>query len=222
MATCDDPVRSRSYEYNTLTITLGVISSLCAAQRLALKPIWKIGFGFYDYCMLAAAICNILSLIIKIYGVSDNGLGRDIWTLEPASVSRFGLFFFTLIVLYFAQVALLKLAILFFYLSIFPTPIIRELLWGTVIFNSLYGATFVLVAIFQCQPVHYFWTRWSGTYTGRCLDTNAITWSNAAISILLDIWMLAIPLSRLGALQMNWKKKVGVGMMFCVGALYDP
>jgi hypothetical protein len=56
-------------------------------------------------------------------------------------------------------------------------------------------------------------------HEGSCLNINAIAWANAIISILLDVWMLAIPLWQLKGLQLDWKKKLGVGMMFSVAAL---
>ncbi|KAK7703044.1 hypothetical protein SLS64_009315 [Diaporthe eres] len=39
----------------------------------------------------------------------------------------------------------------------------------------------------------------------------------SAISIVEDVWMLAIPLSQLHSLQLHWKKKIGVAIMFCTG-----
>jgi hypothetical protein len=48
---------------------------------------------------------------------------------------------------------------------------------------------------------------------------NGLAWSNAAISIVLDGWMLALPISQLFGLQLHWKKKIGVAMMFVVGTL---
>lgn len=41
--------------------------------------------------------------------------------------------------------------------------------------------------------------------------------ARAAMSVALDVWMLAIPFSQLPGLKLHWKKKVGVGLMFFVG-----
>lgn len=51
------------------------------------------------------------------------------------------------------------------------------------------------------------------------LNANAIGWANAAISVALDVWMLAVPLWNLKRLNLHWKKKVGVAAMFVVGTL---
>lgn len=83
--------------------------------------------------------------------------------------------------------------------------------------------------MFQCKPISYFWDQWDGLHSGTCpINTNSLGWANgkhtyldlesnryssniliAAISIVEDVWMLAIPLSQLHSLQLHWKKKIG-------------
>ena len=83
----------------------------------------------------------------------------------------------------------------------------------------MYGvAKFVFVGIFQCKPINFYWKNWDGEHTGSCLSVNSLGWSNAVISILLDVFMLGIPISQLIGLQLHWKKKLGAGLMFTVGS----
>lgn len=44
-------------------------------------------------------------------------------------------------------------------------------------------------------------------------------WTRAAIAIALDVWIMAIPLWQLRKLSMDWKRKLAVGLMLCVGVL---
>ncbi|KAJ3515198.1 hypothetical protein NM208_g14993 [Fusarium decemcellulare] len=217
MTSCDAPIRDRTGEYIALSNTFAVISGVFLAQRFASKLYWKLPLGLDDWFILITFLCGVPSSVLNVHGTAANGLGRDIWTLTPEKITKFGMFFHVMAALYFAQITLLKLSLMFFYLRIFPTAGVRKLLWGTVIFNVVVGLVFVFVAIFQCQPVSYFWEKWDGEHEGHCMDINAITWSNAAISIALDFWMLAVPLFQLKALNLDWKKKIGVGMMFSVG-----
>ncbi|KAF4981965.1 hypothetical protein FZEAL_2311 [Fusarium zealandicum] len=217
MTSCDAPIRDKSAEYINLSNAFAAISALFITQRFISKIYWKLELGLDDWFILITFLCGVPSTVINVHGTAANGLGRDIWTLTPTNITKFGMFFHVMAILYFAQVTLLKLALLFFYLRIFPTSGVRKTLWGTVIFNCIFGLTFVFVAAFQCQPISYFWEKWDGEHEGHCADLNAITWSNAAISIALDFWMLAVPLSQLRSLNLDWKKKVGVGLMFCVG-----
>lgn len=93
------------------------------------------------------------------------------------------------------------------------------MLWATFVVTAMWSVAFLLWTIFQCQPVNFYWKEWEQIHKGHCSDPNALTWSHAAIGIVIDIWMLAIPLWQIRSLQLHWKKKVGVAVMFCVGTL---
>jgi hypothetical protein len=194
------------------------IASVFVVVRFAFKIAYsKSEIGLDDWAVLATLMTGIPSIIVTNYGTVKHGLGQDMWTLNAAEITKMLKFFYIMASLYFTQLTLLKLTLLFFYIRVFPSRPVQRLLWGTVIFVSLWGFTYVVLAIFQCQPITYFWTHWDGLHKGHCLDINAITSSNAGISIALDLWILGIPLWQLWGLKMHWKKKVGVAVMFCVG-----
>lgn len=114
---------------------------------------------------------------------------------------------------------MVKLTMLIVYLRIFPSKVIRRLLWGTMVFLGFYGFAFFITGLMQCAPRNYFWLMWDGQHEGRCININALGWANAIISIVLDLWILALPLSQLRSLRMHWKKKLAVALMFIVGTL---
>lgn len=121
--------------------------------------------------------------------------------------------------MYFIEVALVKISILFFYLRIFPGTTFRKVVYGTLIFTGLTSTVFVLATIFQCSPINYQWKQWDGEHEGKCIDNNALAFSNGGINIVLDVWVLILPLLQILRLNLHWKKKLGVTLMFCVGAL---
>ncbi|EYB21256.1 hypothetical protein FG05_30714, partial [Fusarium graminearum] len=41
--------------------------------------------------------------------------------------------------------------------------------------------------------------------------------NSGSINIALDVWILSIPLSQLKKMNLDWRKKIGVGIMFSVG-----
>jgi len=218
LRTCEAPIRNRGGRYVTLSNTMVTVAAIFVAIRFAYKIlVTRADIGWDDWTVLATLITAVGSAIITVFGTVKHGLGQDIWTLRPEEITKMLRYFYVMATLYFTQVTLLKLTLTFFYIRVFPSPRVQRLLWGTVIFISLWGFTFVMTAIFQCRPIHYFWTKWDGLHEGHCLDINAITTSNASLSIALDFWILGIPLFQLWGLKMNWKKKVGVGLMFCVG-----
>ncbi|KAH7124642.1 hypothetical protein EDB81DRAFT_664425 [Dactylonectria macrodidyma] len=214
---CDVPTRNKAPLFINITIIFGVLAGLSVAARIGSKiVIPKSDFGLDDLFIVLTFSCGIPSTVMNIHGNVRYGGGRDIWTIQFDNLTKFFFYFWLLEVLYFGLVVLLKMSLLFFYLRIFPGPP-QKLLWGTVIFNTIFGFIFVLLAAFQCTPVSYFWTRWDGEHEGTCLNMDGIAWANAAISIALDLWMLAIPLWCLRSLKLHWKKKVGVAAMFIVG-----
>lgn len=180
----------------------------------------KTGWSPDDWAILATTLSGVPNTVFGVHGTVANGLGRDVWTLEPDQITKFGMFFYMVEVFYFVTVALLKASILLFYLRIFPNTGTRRTLWATLILNNLFGVAFVLAAIFQCTPISHYWTKWDGTSKGTCININGLGWANAIVSIVFDLWMLAIPLSQLPKLRLHWKRKIGVALMFSVGTLY--
>ncbi|PHH72014.1 hypothetical protein CDD80_4829 [Ophiocordyceps camponoti-rufipedis] len=214
---CGEPVRDKSAGYVAVGEAFGIASSLCVVQRFAYKLWAKLDIGPDDWTTLAAMALSLPTIALDALIVAPNGMGRDTWTLTHDNINTFSRVFFVMEILYFADVALIKSALVFFYVRIFPAREVRRLLYGTLAVVGVFGLSFVAIAIFQCSPIDYYWWRWDGEHTGRCIDMNAMAWSNAAISIALDVWMLAIPLWQLRSLKLDWKKKAGVAMMFCVG-----
>ncbi|KAG5913866.1 hypothetical protein E4U53_004759 [Claviceps sorghi] len=210
-------MRDKSRTYTTVCNTFGVIATLFVVQRFAYKIWANLDLGPDDWFTLATLVSGLPSTVMNVRGLIPNGIGRDIFTMTPRQISDFSKFFFIMEVLYFFQVAALKLALLFFYVRIFPAAPVRRLLWGTIALTAVYGVAFIVAGCLQCRPVQYFWTKWDGEHAGSCLNVNGLAWSNAVISIVLDCWMLAIPMWQLAGLNLSLKRKVGVGLMFCVG-----
>lgn len=215
---CNEPIRDRSRPYNDVSLILGVISGAFVVVRLGYKTIVAtMELGSDDWWILVTIIAGVPNTVLVAHGSTANGLGKDIWTLPFDMITDFSRYFYVMEILYFTQLALLKTSLLVFYLRIFPTPNVRRLLWGVMIFNGLFGLVFVVLAIFQCSPVSYFWTKWDGEHAGTCLNTNGIGWANASISIAIDVCMLAIPLAQIRCMNLHWKKKIGAGLMFGIG-----
>lgn len=206
--------------YDVVNVVLGSISAAVLTLRVVYKLfVAKIQLGMDDWFIVATLCSGIPGTVITSLGTIRNGLGRDIWTLPPSEITSFIYWFYHMEYEYFLNLALLKMSLLFFYLKIFPNKGVRVLLWATIGYNAIWGIAFILLSIFQCRPISYYWTNWDGEHAGSCLDANSLGWANAITSIVLDIWMLAIPLFQLRSLQLHLKKKIGVAIMFSTGTL---
>ncbi len=219
---CGAPVRDKTQQYYTMSIILGVLAVLLVLVRVAFKQFWSSSrsLGPDDKIILLTVVLRISGTVLNIEGLAAHGLGKDVWTMSVGELSTFVMWLYIMEVLYLAELSLLKLSLSAFYLCVFPGTGIRRLLWGICILNVLFGVVFVTAAIFQCSPIHYWWTQYEENHgEGRCININAMGWSNATISVVIDVLMIAIPLSQITKLQLHWRKKVGVIIMFLTGTL---
>ncbi|KAK9441801.1 Extracellular membrane protein, CFEM domain protein [Metarhizium brunneum] len=216
---CQAPIRDRSAEFNNTVIALGVIAIFITATRLAFKQFVHPAkaLGADDWAILGTLVICVAGLVIVLRGMTANGLGRDVWTVTPAQISRFVLYFYVMEILYLAGISLVKLSISLFYLRLFAATVRPAVLRATVAFNLLYGLIFVTGAIFQCIPVDFYWEQFFDPAEGACININLYGWLNAAIGLAIDLWMIALPMSQVLPLRLHWKKKVGVAIMFLLG-----
>ncbi|PVI07773.1 hypothetical protein DM02DRAFT_637636 [Periconia macrospinosa] len=227
LTTCGAPIRNRGPEYARISNGMFCTAAGFVVVRFAYK-IWfaRIDIGMDDWCSLATVLCGVnvseifypihQRLVLTLVAVVK-GLGQDIWVLRPDQITDMLRAFYVMACVYFAEAALLKLCLLFFFIRVFESRGIRRLLWGTIAFVTIWGALYCFIAIFQCRPISYFWKNWDGLHRGTCLDINAIPTSHAVISVVIDFWILAVPLWQVPKLHMRWQKKVGIGFMFSVG-----
>lgn len=178
-----------------------------------------------DWAMLAAFAVGVPCAFLNRFGLVPNGIGKDAWTLDPETVAKFAFYFYILEVLYTAAVALIKITFLVFYFRIFTSTSsrtwTRPLLWLALAFAVLLGIISVCVAAVQCLPVSYYWDRYKNeSAVGHCIPIEPLAWANGVLSVALDLLIILIPLAEVIKMQMHWKKKAGVILMFLLGTLY--
>jgi hypothetical protein len=204
-----------------LVLVFAVLSACLVLLRVVQKLFWpsQNRFSTDDVIIIVTVLVYQPNTILTDVKLVPGGLGKDVWTLPFDKITDFIKYFWVIELIYFFASALLKLSFLFFYKRIFPGLVVQRLIWITIFINISWGVTSVVVGVLQCWPISYFWNIWDGEHSGRCLDIITFVSSTAVISIVLDIWMLIIPLSQLWGLQMSWSKKLGVALMFCLGTV---
>ena len=114
---------------------------------------------------------------------------------------------------------LTKLAVLFFYLRVFPQREFKQLSHLVMGCCLIYLVIFVFVFAFQCTPTWFFWKQWQRIGNGKCININGVGWAAAAINIVLDITILSIPIPIILKLNISKRQKWQVLSMFGVGLL---
>ncbi|KAH8889021.1 hypothetical protein GQ53DRAFT_604331, partial [Thozetella sp. PMI_491] len=149
--------------------------------------------------------------------VINDGLGKDIWALDPENITNVLFFFWIEEFLYTFEVVFTKLSLLFLYLRIFPSTTFRlqcKVLCGVVL---AFGIACVVSSLLLCAPVSYNWEQWDGKHEGHCANVNAQVYAMAGINMALDLCIFILPIPQLIPLEMKWKRKAAVILMFLVG-----
>lgn len=149
----------------------------------------------------------------------DNGLGKDMWTLQAHQITNVLQYYFFGEIFYILALGVTKISILCFYLRVFPSKDFRRIIFGIMWLSVAYTAAFFFATTFQCTPVSYAWTQWDGLHTGTCNDIHLQGWIAAGINILLDAIVMILPLKHLVGLNMNIRRKLMVMAMFSVGII---
>lgn len=108
---------------------------------------------------------------------------------------------------------------LFLYLRVFPAFQVRRALWAGVSLTVVFIIAFAIPAVFACYPIKHFWLKWDGEHDGSCINVHALGWANAAVSVGLDLTIIAIPLSQVNSLQLTFTKKIWLSLAFLIGTL---
>ncbi|KAH7016650.1 putative integral membrane protein [Macrophomina phaseolina] len=214
---CGAPVRDRTMLISGFGLGGGVVATLAFALRLFSRVKSKAtSCGMDDYIM-ALAMLAILPFSGLSIVLAHNGLGKDIWTLQPEQITRVLYVYYIDESLYLASTALTKISILYFYLRIFPDRFFRGATLALVSSCMAYQIAFILVSVFQCRPISAAWEHWDGEHPGSCNNVNIQGWTCAVINIVLDVCILLLPMPQLSTLSMSLGRKARLLAVFGVG-----
>ena|ERR1700743_132082 len=115
--------------------------------------------------------------------------------------------------------AVTKLSILAFYLRIFTERKFKRSTYILMGFVTTFLVAILPATIFQCTPISYMWTSWTGETKGHCINVSTLTWFASSINIIQDIAVIVLPIPHLLHLSLSRKKKLQIVSMFCVGLL---
>lgn len=111
---------------------------------------------------------------------------------------------------------LAKIAILLFYLRIFPDDRFRFITKIAAVGVGLTSTSFGFAIIFQCTPIR---AAWMPDLPAKCISPKGLVYGGAVFSILEDLIIILLPVRQLQALKLSWRKRFALMLMFAVGSL---
>ncbi|ROT36448.1 hypothetical protein SODALDRAFT_335548 [Sodiomyces alkalinus F11] len=212
---CKEPIRDRSLVAPIATAVSGSIALFVILIRVWECSIQK-EWGWSDMSAYVAWASSVPMNVFEFFMMA-NGMGKDIWTLTPEQITDVVRYTWVTQVSYIPAINLTKVAILLFFIRVFPDQKFQWICWGSIVHCILFMVSTFIAAVLACIPVEYAWSAWSGTGEGICYDNNAFWWAVSAINIATDLWILALPIRQLLSLQLGTKKKIYLILMFSVG-----
>lgn len=125
--------------------------------------------------------------------------------------------------LYDATGAFAKASIAIFLMRICVKRYQHTILWLVVIVITVFAIYYMFLIVFQCHPVSYFWTQFSGE-SGACVSANFIansTYAHCSLNVFVDIILCILPVFVIWNLNMNQRAKVLVTFILSLGAWYS-
>ncbi|OTA98693.1 hypothetical protein M426DRAFT_28203 [Hypoxylon sp. CI-4A] len=212
------------YSVANACITIGIVAVMFVLARLTAR-IHSRTLGPDDYAVIPAAALYIGWTSLSGYINLNAGVGKPLWEITVAEYSLWYKFFRTGIVvttwLYPTMSAAIRISILLSYRRIFDTgrsKVIRYVILVLLGLQAVYVVTFAILPGFMCQSLHYFWD----VYQHLLYCNNwYYYWSQIAlysVSMGFDTILLLFPIIPVSKLKMPVKKRLGVLIIFMLGA----
>ncbi|KAK1981520.1 CFEM domain-containing protein [Colletotrichum cereale] len=218
MTMCGAPVRNETTKPLLIGVIGGVIAFLVFGLRMCSGlPVSGRILGWDDWTIIVAMALAIPPTVFAVT-LSNNGLGRDMWTLPQKQIENVLFYYYLGELFYFAALTATKISILFFMLRVFSMDkTFRHLVYGTMALCLAYGIAFITCTALQCMPISYSWEQIDSKKVGKCNDIHLQGWMSAICNIVIDVVILVLPLKKLSELQMKLKKKLMIMFMFSLG-----
>ncbi|CAI6039114.1 unnamed protein product [Clonostachys chloroleuca] len=174
---------------------IGSISAFLSILALALRCwsrfIKKTGFKFNDYSVIAATI-----LALGGVGVNLGVPGQLLWAAANTCV---------------------KLSIISLYTILFPVKRFCYLCYVAIAVTLCYFASVVVETFALCTPVEFNWDK--NIPGGNCEHQTAAFLGAAITNLLIDVFIVGLPMPMLFGLRMSLQKRLSIAGMFGLGGI---
>ncbi|TLS30475.1 hypothetical protein PpBr36_02694 [Pyricularia pennisetigena] len=202
-----DAITSRNFARNL------TLFSLCKDYPMENRSADVINIAIIGFVVTVPVV--VIRILSRLYSSGSRlGFGIHIWVIEEAPGLSLLKYFWVGQMMYIVVQVFAKISILILYIRLFTTPWFQMFCKCSMVFMGLHGVGYLVLVIFQCTPVAAVYNR---QIQGMCIDFNPIVYSGAALSVFEDVVLVVIPIPELWSLRLNFKKKMGLMLMFAIG-----
>ncbi|KAL9638225.1 MAG: hypothetical protein Q9164_001702 [Protoblastenia rupestris] len=170
----------------------------------------NIGWSLFIVSVVMVIVSGLFVVVRIAIRLSRRMMGMDDYMII--------LWFYGAQITYKLAVAFYKESMLFLYLRIFPSKQFRLACFFLIGLVTSSGIAFVLVTIWQCNPIAAFWDKDLLAQPGaRCFSSEAFWFSYSVINIILDVLILLLPIHEVLKLQLPSREKIALCAVFSLG-----
>ncbi|KAK0111669.1 hypothetical protein ONS95_002014 [Cadophora gregata] len=210
------PYRGAQTTMMAISIVFTTLGTVAIILRLVGRWIVLRKFGVDDITMTVGMVLTGGYLFEILYG-RRFGLGLHGADIAFERMHNVLMLIYAIQLTYNTIIALVKISIVSFYLRLATVDsALRKGSWATIIFLLAFYITTQTTTTLQCLPIHSNWDL-TGTVKKKCINTVVYFYIIAVVNILLDIWILLLPVRTLSNIKRSRRDKIVLLIIFGVG-----
>ncbi|KAI5922489.1 hypothetical protein F4810DRAFT_673990 [Camillea tinctor] len=194
---------------------LSIVTLLFVCQRLYVTFVVEKRVFLDDGFLFIAWVLLLTITAITIHMAAIGTLGTHAWELPFDAFTTFFRQSFPLFIIYALCTLFAKMALLVYYVRLIPRSwyYVVNISTMLVVLGSSVGI--ILATLFSCRPIARAWDATINNY--RCIDQSAITAASDIIGLIVDLALLVIPITIVRHVNMHWKQRTGLAILFFIG-----
>ncbi|KAH6844493.1 hypothetical protein B0I37DRAFT_164409 [Chaetomium sp. MPI-CAGE-AT-0009] len=214
-----------------LCIAFALMSWICVAFRIFVRLVLIRAPGWDDVFV----VLSLLTISVGLGSIcvsTGKGLGQHLLLLEPDQSSAFMHSFYVFNGSYAMSTALIKVSLLLQYMRLYQRgSILHNTCRALVLFIALWGVAYSILAWVPCVPVSDYWTviyeqdiselRCYGYGSQHVGVLTATYESHAAVNMLLDLVVMALPIPIYFEQGARGKTRMGLVGIIAMGTIVN-
>ncbi|KAF1986278.1 hypothetical protein K402DRAFT_421485 [Aulographum hederae CBS 113979] len=216
-------MQDRSGEVLAVAILFACLTWITVLLRVYVRGYLLRSFGLDDWTMVATQIFFTGYLICQILGVVY-GTGKHRSSLKEEDAEQAVQYWWYCELFYIQAALFVKVSLGIFLHRVAVRRVHLWLLRFTVASTALFGTCYFFLALFQCSPISFFWTRFRAEPPsgGQCLDNAIIigaTYAASGLNAIADWTFGLLPIFIVYTLAMSRRQKIMVTCILALGAV---
>ncbi|KAL2003971.1 hypothetical protein VTN02DRAFT_1267 [Thermoascus thermophilus] len=183
-------------------------------------------FGTDDALIIAAMLCAVAMCVVTSLAASQYGWDRHIWDVPMSWLPTAQKLNMMFQIFFSLASTFTKLSLLWFCRRILgtgiqgPYRIFNCCLMGAMFIVASLCLAFLLITIFQCNPIHAYWDV-APTYHYHCMDDGNNVFAASVVNVFTDILTTIIPMPLIWSLKLPVRQRVIVISIFGLGLIVN-